>query len=54
MTGFDPVLGARPVKRMIEKELTPLIAKAIIRGEYKAGDHLFLTLEGVDLILIRS
>jgi len=49
--GFDPLLGARPVKRMIEKELTPLVAKALIRGEYKRGDRLLLTLDGAELVL---
>ncbi|MFN0065968.1 MAG: AAA family ATPase [Chlamydiales bacterium] len=49
--GFDPLLGARPVKRMIEKNLTPLIAKAIIRGRYQAGDRLKVFLVGNDLII---
>lgn len=53
-TGFDPLLGARPVKRMIEKELTPLIAKAIIRGQYKPGDHITVSLDGNDLVIRKS
>ncbi len=49
--GFDPLLGARPVKRMIEKELTPLVAKALIRADYKRGDCLLLILDGAEIVL---
>lgn len=54
MSGFDPMLGARPVKRMIEKELTPLIAKALIRGDYKAGDKLILSILNGSIVLTKS
>jgi len=36
--GFDPVYGARPVKRVVQKELETALAKAILRGDFGPGD----------------
>jgi hypothetical protein len=35
--GYDPVYGARPVKRAIQRELENPLAKALLRGEFGAG-----------------
>lgn len=35
--GFDPMNGARPMRRAIEDELEHLVAEGVIRGEYKKG-----------------
>ncbi|MBW4539100.1 MAG: ATP-dependent chaperone ClpB [Myxacorys chilensis ATA2-1-KO14] len=40
--GFDPVYGARPLKRAIQRELETAIAKQILRGEYTDGDTIFV------------
>ncbi len=37
-TGYDPVYGARPIKRVIQRELETTIAKHILRGDFKDGD----------------
>lgn len=42
-TGYHPTLGARPLKRLIEKDLTTLVAKAILQGNAKKGDTLIFT-----------
>ena len=39
-TGYDPVYGARPLKRVIQRELDTLIAKQILKGECKEGDTI--------------
>jgi ATP-dependent Clp protease ATP-binding subunit ClpB len=39
-SGIDPLLGVRPLKRLIDKELTTLIAKAIVEGKCKENDTL--------------
>jgi ATP-dependent Clp protease ATP-binding subunit ClpB len=44
--GFDPVYGARPLKRTIQRELETTIAQAILRGEIKDGDTVVV--EGGD------
>ncbi len=36
--GFDPVYGARPLKRAIQSELENPLAQRLLRGEYLAGD----------------
>ncbi len=43
--GFDPVYGARPLKRAIQKELETPIAKAILRGDFQSGDHIYVDVE---------
>ena len=35
--GFDPVYGARPLKRAIQRELETPIAKAILAGQLSEG-----------------
>ena len=38
--GFDPVYGARPLKRTIQRELETNVSKGILKGEYKDGDAI--------------
>jgi ATP-dependent Clp protease ATP-binding subunit ClpB len=40
--GYDPVYGARPLKRAIQRELETVIAKSILRGEFADGDTIFV------------
>ena len=43
--GYDPVYGARPLKRAIQRYLETSIAKSILRGEYQEGDTIFVDVE---------
>ncbi|HAX74967.1 MAG TPA: ATP-dependent chaperone ClpB, partial [Cyanobacteria bacterium UBA11372] len=43
--GYDPVYGARPLKRAIQRELETQIAKAILRGEFSDGNTIFVDVE---------
>merc|ERR1712113_773859 len=38
--GFDPVYGARPLKRTIQKELETVVARGILAGEFGDGDGI--------------
>jgi ATP-dependent Clp protease ATP-binding subunit ClpB len=38
--GFDPVYGARPLKRTIQRELETVVARGILSGEYGEGDTI--------------
>ncbi|RTE85443.1 MULTISPECIES: ATP-dependent chaperone ClpB [Gammaproteobacteria] len=38
--GFDPVFGARPLKRAIQQELENPLAQSILKGEFSAGDTI--------------
>jgi ATP-dependent Clp protease ATP-binding subunit ClpB len=51
--GYDPVYGARPLKRAIKKYLETAIAKSILREEFKAGDTIFVDLENEQLTFKR-
>jgi ATP-dependent Clp protease ATP-binding subunit ClpB len=39
-TGFDPVYGARPLKRAIQQEIENPLAQKMLSGEYAAGDTI--------------
>ena len=43
--GYDPVFGARPLKRAIQRELETQIAKAILRGDFSDGDTIFVDIQ---------
>ncbi len=39
-TGYDPDFGARPLKRVIQREIADPIALALLQGEYSDGDTI--------------
>lgn len=43
--GYDPVYGARPLKRAVQKYLETTIAKAILRGDFQGGDTIAVTVQ---------
>ena len=51
--GYDPVFGARPLKRAIQRELETQIAKSILRGEFNDGDTIFVDVENERLAFKR-
>jgi ATP-dependent Clp protease ATP-binding subunit ClpB len=51
--GYDPVYGARPLKRAIQRELETQIAKAILRGEFGDGDTIFVDVDNERLAFKR-
>ena len=40
--GYDPVYGARPLKRAIQRLVQDPLALRILRGEFKPGDHVLV------------
>jgi ATP-dependent Clp protease ATP-binding subunit ClpB len=40
--GYDPVYGARPLKRVIQRELDTTLAKMILKGTCKEGDQILV------------
>jgi ATP-dependent Clp protease ATP-binding subunit ClpB len=42
--GYDPLYGARPLKRAIQRELETPIAKGILRGDFKEGETISVEL----------
>ncbi|WP_457973514.1 ATP-dependent chaperone ClpB [Arthrobacter sp. D1-17] len=57
MSGFDPAYGARPLRRLVQREIGDRLAKAILAGEISDGDTVLvdtaadvdeLTVEGLE------
>lgn len=51
--GYDPMYGARPLKRTIQKELETILAKGILRGDFKEGDTIFVEVQNERLAFNR-
>lgn len=47
--GFDPVYGARPLKRIILQKLENPLAQALLNGEFTAGDVIEVSLQNTHL-----
>ncbi len=51
--GYDPIYGARPLKRTIQKEVETILAKGILRGDFKEGDTIFVEVQNERLAFNR-
>ena len=40
LTGYDPAYGARPLRRLVQREIGDRLAKALLSGEIRDGDHV--------------
>jgi ATP-dependent Clp protease ATP-binding subunit ClpB len=49
--GYDPAFGARPLKRVIQREVADRIAGAILEGQLVDGDDATLDVDGDELAL---
>ena len=52
--GFDPVYGARPLKRTIQKEIVQPLAMSLLRGDFRDGDTIVADAEGGKLAFRRA
>ncbi|MEO6079082.1 MAG: ATP-dependent chaperone ClpB [Steroidobacteraceae bacterium] len=43
--GFDPVYGARPLKRAIQQQIENPLAERILQGQFAPGDRIVVTVE---------
>ena len=48
--GFDPLYGARPLRRYLQSKVETLIAKEILRGDLQPGDCLNVDLQNGELV----
>ena len=51
--GFDPLFGARPLKRSIQQYLLNPMSKSIVSGGYGPGDTIQVDVEGSDITFER-
>ena len=52
--GFDPVYGARPLKRAIQRRLENPLAGEILSGRYQSGDEIRVEMKGEDVVFIQQ
>ncbi|HOQ97445.1 MAG TPA: ATP-dependent chaperone ClpB [Anaerolineae bacterium] len=52
--GFDPVYGARPLKRAIQRELQDPLALHLLKGEFAEGDTVYVDAQGGQLVFERA
>ncbi len=47
--GFDPVFGARPLKRAVQQQLENPLARAILQGQFQPGDTIVVDAGGGEI-----
>jgi ATP-dependent Clp protease ATP-binding subunit ClpC len=48
--GYDPVLGARPLRRAIQREIEDVLSEQILFGELRPGQTVIVDAEGEGLL----
>ncbi len=46
--GFDPTFGARPLRRLIEREMEDTLSEGVIRGDYRPGQTVLVDVDNED------
>jgi ATP-dependent Clp protease ATP-binding subunit ClpB len=49
--GFDPLYGARPLKRAIQRLVQDPLARRMLEGEFQEGDHVRVDLQSGEITL---
>ena len=49
--GYDPAYGARPVKRLMQRELVNLLAKALLDGSVKKDSTVTVDVSGGEVVV---
>jgi len=52
--GFDPIYGARPLKRTIQRELETVVARGILSGSYGEGDAIVVDVANERLSVFKA
>ena len=45
LTGFDPVYGARPLRRLVQSAIGDKLARSLLAGEITDGDEVLVDLD---------
>ncbi len=48
--GYDPLYGARPMRRAVERSLEDPLAEEILRGAFHEGEPILVTVENDKLV----
>jgi len=49
--GFDPQFGARPIKKLIDKQIVDPLVKPILKGEISKGDTLVFSIDSLNKVV---
>ncbi len=52
--GFDPIYGARPLRRAIQSKIEDMIAEEMLAGKIKSGDNITIKADGEKFSAVRS
>ena len=52
--GFDPVYGARPLKRVVQQQIENPLAQRILQGQFAPGDRVTVTLRDGELAFAKA
>ena len=52
--GFDPLFGARPLRRVIQDEIEDRLSDAILESRFTEGDRVLIDVEGGEVILTKA
>jgi len=52
--GFDPVYGARPLKRAIQRLIQDPLSRRLLAGEFQDGDRILVEMQGSEIVLERD
>jgi ATP-dependent Clp protease ATP-binding subunit ClpB len=50
--GYEPIYGARPMKRVLQREIINELSKELLSGKFKQGDFILVTLDKVKQKLV--
>jgi len=52
--GYNPVYGARPLKRLIQQDIETPLAKLLVKGELKDGDTATVDYKDGEIVIVSS
>jgi ATP-dependent Clp protease ATP-binding subunit ClpC len=52
--GYDPMYGARPLRRTIQRHVENPLSRGVLRGEFKEGDTVVVDLKDGELVFTRG
>jgi ATP-dependent Clp protease ATP-binding subunit ClpA len=52
--GFDPVFGARPLRRVIQNEIEDRLSEALLEERFASGDKVKIDVENDEIVLVNA
>ncbi len=52
--GYDPEMGARPLRRIIQQKVEDPLSDALLGGEFEDGDDIIVDVKEEDVVLLHG